>query len=192
MTQPAALFRRSTLLAAALLLLVALPASAQFLMFPRIGVSGAPDRYVSEVSVHGTDTFELYVVALPPEDQTAFEQEFGQFQWAVLEACCGGAAVIVSEEYNPACQHDGAPYSGVVTSSEECMSGEVVWLCTLTLQMIVDEPGRYYVAAGPLALAQTCGGDGVVMTDMLVDVNYTSDVTPADATSFSEVKALFD
>ncbi|MEZ4387942.1 MAG: hypothetical protein R3D98_10290 [Candidatus Krumholzibacteriia bacterium] len=193
MARSATPIRRSILsLAALLVLLLSLPASAQYLTFPRIGVSAAPDRYVSEIDVHGDATFELYVVALPPEDQSAFAQEFGEFQWAVLEACCGGAAAIVAEDFNPACEHVGSPYGGVVTTSEVCMSGEAVWLCTLTLQMVVDQPGRYYVVAGPLALAQTCGGEGVVMTDLLVDVNYTTDVTPVETLSLSRIKALFD
>ncbi len=174
-----------------LLVALAVPAMAQ-IVFPRIGVSAAPDRYEPEIAVHGDETFDLHVVALPPEGQAEFDQEFGMFQWAVLEACCGGAAVIVAENYNPDCEHVGTPYSGVVTTSEECMSGSVVRLCTLTLQMVGQEPGRYFVAAGPLELSLTCAGDGVVMTDLMVSVDYTSDITPNEASSLSEVKALFD
>jgi len=192
MTRSLIRIRRSTLVAGCLVVLLAVPASAQFLTFPRIGVSAAPDRYEPEIDVHGDEPFQIHVVAVPPEGQDSLTQEFGQFQWAVLEACCGGAAAIISEEYNPACEHVGTPYAGVVTTSEECMSGEVVWICTLTVQMVVDEPGSYYISAGPLALSQTCDGQDVVMTDLMVYVNYTSDVTPVESTSFSEVKSLFN
>lgn len=192
MTRSIVSIRRSALLAACLVVLLALPATAQFLTFPRIGVSAAPDRYEPEIAVHGAEPFELHVIAIPPEGQQAFDHDFGQFQWAVLEACCGGAAEIIGEAYNLAYEHVGSPYAGVVTTSEECMSGEVVWLCTLTVQMVVDQPGSYYVSAGPLALSQTCDGQDVVMTDLMVYVDYTSDVTPVEASSLSEVKALFN
>jgi len=192
MTRSLVRIHRSALVAACLMVLLAVPASAQYLTFPRIGVSAAPDRYEPEIDVHGDEPFQVYVVALPAEGQAEFTHEFGQFQWAVLEACCGGAAAIIAEEYNPSCEHVGAPYAGVVTTSEECMSGEVVWICTLTVQMVVDEPGSYYIAAGPLALSQTCDGQDVVMTDLMVYVNYTSDVTPVESTSLSDVKGLFN
>lgn len=184
--------RRAALVAACFMVLLAVPSAAQYLTFPRIGVSAASDRYEPEIDVHGDEAFQIHVVALPAEGEEALTHDFGQFQWAVLEACCGGAAAIIAEQYNPAYEHVGSPYAGVVTTSEECMSGEVVWICTLTVQMVVDEPGNYYIAAGPLALSQTCDGQGVVMTDLMVFVNYTSDVTPVESTSLSDVKALFD
>ncbi len=126
------------------------PASDQF---PRVGLSPRPDHYEPYLDVHGQVPFEVYMIVLPAEGNTLMEHEYRSFNWAVLEACCGGAASIVGESYNPACQHDGTAYGGVVTTVEECVSGEVLLLCTLTLQMVIDEPGSYYVIAGPLALA---------------------------------------
>lgn len=182
---------RLSLLALALTMLLTASASAQLIYFPRIGVSASPTEYVPTVEVHGDETFELYVIALPPENEPVFQHDYGTFSWLLLEACCGGAADLLSEEYNPACTHDGGVYTGVVSSNEECMDGEVAWLCTLTLQMNEDTPGTYYVVAAPNAQAVTCGGEDVTMTDMLVTVNYTVSVTPNEATSLSEVKSLF-
>jgi len=167
-------------------------AMAQFIAFPRIGVSASPTEQVSEIDVHGSETFELYVIALPPENEPVFQHDYGVFQWVLLEACCGGSAELVDETFNPACEHEGGIYSGVISSAEECMDGSVAWLCTLTLRMATDDPGRYYVIAAPAAQAVTCAGEDVVMTDMLVNVNYTTDTTPAEATSLSAVKGLFD
>jgi hypothetical protein len=182
---------RRTVTLTALALLLAAPAMAQ-IMFPRIGISAAPDRYVSTVEVYGDETFELYIVALPAEDQVVHQHDYGTFQWAVLEACCGGAAEIIAEDYNPEFEHQGSAYGGVVTTSEECMNGQAVLLCTLTLQMDTDDPGVYYVMAGPLALSQTCAGDDVVMTDMIAFVNYEAGATPVERTSLTAVKDLFE
>ena len=166
-------------------------ASAQYVTFPRVGLSGAPDHYEPWVSVHGQVPFEVYMIVLPAEGNTLMEHEYRSFNWAVLEACCGGAASIVSEDYNPACQHDGTAYGGVVTTVEECVSGEVLLLCTLTLQMDTDVPGNYFVIGGPLGLAYDCAGEGVLMTDMLLQVEFTNDITPVESSTWSDVKDLF-
>lgn len=176
----------------ALTVLLATAASAQYVQFPRIGVSAAPDRYEPTIDVNDNGPFQMYIIALPPEDQATFGHQYGQFHWALLEACCGGAAALIDQEYNPLYTHAGGIYDGVTTSSEECIEGEVALLCTLTLQMIEDDPGQYFVMGGPMALSETCGGEGVVFTDLVATVNYLSDATPNEATSFSEVKSLFD
>ncbi|MBD3222774.1 hypothetical protein GF314_16205 [bacterium] len=183
---------RRTVLIAALALLVASAASAQFIQFPRIGVSAAPDRYEPSIDVHGDEIFEMYIVALPPDGEPLLQHDYGTFHWWLLEACCGGAAELIDQEFNPELEHEGSVYAGVITSSEECMDGEAVLLCTLRLQMVVDEPGQYFVMGGPMALSQTCDGEDVVMTDLVTSVNYINDATPVEQTSLTEVKALFE
>lgn len=174
-------------------LLAAAPAAAQYLTFPRVGVSAAEDAYVTELNVEGDELFELHVVLLPREDQSALQEDYGMVHWGVLEACCGGAAQVVDAVYNPALEHEGGVYSGVYSTGEECMDGEAVWLATLILRMTENQPsGRYYVIAGPMSVAQTCGGDDVVLTDLIAHVNYTNDVTPVERSSLSAVKALFE
>jgi hypothetical protein len=183
---------RGALLVLIATLLVASAASAQYVTFPRLGLSGAPDRYEPWVQVHGDETFEVYVIVLPAEGNTVLEHEYATFNWAVLEACCGGAAEIVSEDYNPACVHEGSAYGGVITTLDDCTGGEVIHLSTLTLQMAEDVPaGSYYVVGGPLGLAYDCAGESVLMTDMTVNVEYTSDITPVQGSSWSGVKDLF-
>lgn len=166
-------------------------ASAQYVTFPRVGLSGAPDHYEPWLSVHGQVPFDVYMIVLPAEGNTLMEHEYQSFNWAVLQACCGGAASILSESYNPVCQHDGTAYGGVVTTVEECVSGEVLLLCTLTLQMDTDVPGNYFVIGGPLGLAYDCAGEGVLMTDMILQVEYTNDITPVESSTWSDVKDLF-
>lgn len=183
------------LLAAFLLqLAIVTTALAQYPSFPRLGLSTAPDRYELDIAVHGDETFELHVLVLPPDGETLHEHQYRSFQWAVLEACCGGAAVILDEEYNPACQSEGDTLGGMVTEFDECVGGDVIHLATLTLQMAIDVPGVYWIIAGPLGLATACSEFGeytVLMTDMLVNVHYTTDVTPAEGTSWTGVKNLF-
>jgi hypothetical protein len=183
------------LLTIALTILVQLalvaPVQAQYPSYPRLGLSAAPDRFELDISVHGDETFELHVVVLPPEGETVHAHDYSYFEWAVLEACCGGAAVILDEDYNPQCQSDGTSLGGIQSVFDECQGGEVIHLATLTLQMAIDQPGIYWIIAGPLDAALTCDGQPVVMTDMLVNVHYTTDVTPVESSSWSGVKNLF-
>ena len=183
---------RAALLATLIVAVSAASASAQYVMFPRIGVSASPDHYQPILELVGEDTFELYVVALPAEDQTTLQQDYGRFHWAVLEACCGGAAAVIETWYNPVYEHEGDPYLGVYSSSEECMNGSIVHLATLSLRMLIDIPGQYYVIGGPLAVARTCEQEDVVLTDLIAYINYQPTVTPTDQTSLSDVKAMFE
>jgi hypothetical protein len=178
----------------ALLLIVLLPAGAadaQEFSFPRLGLSAAPDRYEPVVQVHGRETFEVHVIVLPPAGEKSLDQGYTSFHWALLEPCCGGAAEILSAEFNPAAESTGVLLGGVVTSFDDCAGGEVIHLGTLTARMLVDLPGEYWSIAGPLSQAQACDQEPVVMTDMVVYVNYTTDVMPVESTGLSGVKALF-
>jgi len=181
----------STLAVTLAILGLAAPAAAQYVVFPRLGLSAAPDRYEPNIEVHGDDPFDLWVLVLPPEGEAMLGNEYGSFHWAVLEACCGGAARIVAQDYSPLYQHEGDILFGIVSSAQECGSGDVIELCRLTLQMTVDLSGQYFIIAGPLSLAYTCNLDGVVMTDMMVYVTYVADTTPVEPSSWSEVKSLF-
>jgi len=186
-----ALHRRTALLVALIAVLSALPAAAQFIAFPRLGVSAAPDYYEPSIDVTGDETFEIYVIALPPEDATAFEHVYSQFSWWLLEACCGGAAQLVSQSFEPGFEHEGAVYTGVTSSAVDCVDGSVALLCTLTLEMTGEDTGQYYILAAPSEQALTCEGDPVVITDMLVAVNYDSGELPVESTTLSEIKRLF-
>jgi len=183
---------RVALLAALLCAVVALPAAAQYVTFPRLGVSAAPDHYDPHIEVQGDEPFQLYILAMPPEGEATLGHQFQSFQWTLLEPCCGGAAAIIAEEYHPGCSLEGNPLAGVTMTAEDCLEGDVILLCTLTLEMSATElQGTYFVYAGPMDLAYDCAGEGVVMTDMLVQVEYTPTVSAETTTTFSEVKGLF-
>jgi len=172
------------------LMLVA-SASAQFLTFPRIGLSAAPDHYDPDITVRGEETFELYVLALAADDGVPLPHDFDSFHWAVLEACCGGAAVILESEFSPLCEHEGDVLTGVVTTAADCMGGDYVQICKFTMQMATDVEGLYYIIAGPMSVAQTCDGEEVVMTDMVVNIAFHGDQTPVHTQSLTKVKSLF-
>ena len=182
---------RRLVLVLAALAFGAVAASAQFVTFPRVGLSAAPDRYEPTLAVEGQDPFDVYVIAVPAEGEAVFGHGFTSFEWAVLEACCGGAAEVVTETYNPACQHEGGIYAGVTTTLDACTGGEVILLATLTLQMTVDQSGSYYVIGGPTGLASDCDGGGVLMTDLILYVDYNATSTPVEGSTLSRVKDLF-
>jgi hypothetical protein len=182
-------------MAAALVLLLALPAAAQIVTFPRLGASAAADHHDPEITVDGDEVFELHVLVLPPEGETTLGHDFREFEWVLLEPCCGGAAVVLEIDYNPAFSHEGTLLGGMVSTLQEgeaCATGEVIRLATLQVQMDPETlPGLYYILAGPFGLAYDCAGEPVVMTDMQLAVQYDDDLTPVGRTSLSEVKTLF-
>jgi hypothetical protein len=180
---------RGTVLAV-LLGLLAVPAAAQYTQFPRLGVSAAPDRYVPEIVVANDETFEVHVLVLGPDDDTPLTQGFQSFSWALLEACCGGAADLVGVDLAGPWQHEGSCLGGMLSHSDQCPSGGWYRLATLTLRMATDVPGDYFLLCGPINLAYDCAGDGVVMTDMSLLIHYTND-TPVERTTLGAVKSTF-
>lgn len=186
---------RAGVLAAALVLMLALPATAQLITFPRLGASAAADHYDPEITVDGTEVFSLHILVLPPEGETTLGHDFRDFEWVLLEPCCGGAAIVLDMDLNPAFTHDGTLLGGMVSTLQEgeaCPSGEVIRLATLELQMDPQTlPGLYYILASPFGLAHDCAGEPVVMTDMQLAVQYGGDISPVEGSSLSEVKGLF-
>ncbi len=186
---------RAGMLAAALLLMLALPAAAQIVTFPRLGASAAPDHHAPEITVDGAEVFELHILVLPPDGEATLGHDFREFEWVLLEPCCGGAALVQHIDFNPAFTHEGTLLGGMVSTlqeGQECAAGEVIRLATLQVQMDPQTlPGLYYILAGPFGLAYDCASEPVIMTDMQLAVQYGGDISPVDGTSLSEVKALF-
>lgn len=173
-----------------LLGLLAAPAAAQFTEFPRVGVSAAPDRYVGEITVADDATFEVHVLFLGPDDDTPLAGGFRSVTWALLEACCGGAAELVDVELHGPWQHEGSCIGGMLSYSDQCLTETSYHLATLTLRMATDVPGDYFLLCGPINLAYDCAGVGVVMTDMPVLVHYSTNV-PVERSSLGSVKSSF-
>ena len=175
-----------------LYILTPTPVAAQEVTFPRIGISGAPDHYQPYIEVTGVDPFDIYVIVLPAEGESTLEHNYTSFHWGILESCCGGAATIVGVDYVGSGTHEGTPYTGVTSVGSDCMTGDSILLCTVSLQMTLDRSGDYYVLGGPVSLAYDCEGEGVVMTDMTLFVNYTSEnPTLNGEATLSRVKQLF-
>lgn len=179
-------------LVTAAVLLTAAAEAARYDDYPRLGFSAAADRYTPVIEVRGDEVFALHVIVLPPEGATSLGHDFSTFHWAVMEVCCGGAATVLDEDYNPSCQNDGNLFSGVVTTFEPCAAGDVIHIATITMRMVVEHTGEYVLMAAPLSQAITCDADLVVLTDMMVTVDYTGEGTAVAASSWSEVKSLFD
>jgi hypothetical protein len=174
-----------------LLGLLAVPAMAQFTEFPRLGVSAAPDRYVGEIAVDGDETFEVHVLVVGPDDDTPLDVGFQSFTWALLESCCGGAAELVDVELaGSPWQHEGTTIGGMESYREQCVIEETVYLATLTLQMVTDVPGDYWLLCGPTNVAYDCAGAGVVMTDLPILVRYANEV-PVQRSTLGSLKSSF-
>lgn len=182
----------AAILALGLAAVVAAPASAQYLTFPRLGVSAAPDHYEPEIQVDGDQEFQLYVLVLAPQDETPLTTSFSSFNWAVLQSCCGYDTELVDESYEDGFTHTGTALGGVVCDADGCRGGDYVRLATLTFRMITNYPGDYFMMCGPVTYQQACDGSNVVFTDLNVVIHYTVDgQTPVENQSWGAVKALF-
>jgi len=184
------------LAALATLLLAAAPAAAQYIVFPRIGLSVEPDRYERTIEVTGREPFQLHAICVGPEDGEPLATGIAELKWGILEACCGGAAQVLDVQFDPVCQSEGNLYD-IVTSTPAataCLQQDMIHLATVTLQMAENVPeGLYYVVAGPRYPGLDCEGENVILSDLTVDVIYThaEGQTPTEATSWGDVKALY-
>lgn len=176
---------------AVVLMLLAGSAAAQFTTFPRIGASAAPDRYVGEIAVAADETFQVHVLVLGPDDETPLTRGFRSFAWAILEACCGGAAEVVDVDFGGPWQHEGDCIGGMVSTNDACPGDGWYRLTTLTMRMLDDRPGEYYLMCGPIGLAYDCAGAGVVMTDLPLVIHYAGGVA-TESTTLGAVKSSFD
>jgi hypothetical protein len=162
--------------------LLALPASA----LPRLGVSAAPDRYVSEISVPQGETFQVHVLV----DATPLQQGFQSFNWAILQACCGGAATVLSVESADGWQNEGTCLGGMLSTWDDCAAQASYRLATLTMRMVTPESGDYFLMCGPIGLGYDCAGAGVLMTDLPLVIHYAGSV-PAERSTLGSVKCRF-
>lgn len=173
-----------------LLGLLAAPASAQFTQFPRLGVSAAPDRYVGEIAVLDDATFEVHVLVLGPDDDTPLDRGYLSFTWALLEACCGGAAELVDVQLAGPWTHEGSCIGGMESYTDSCLTAGSYRLATLTLRMATDVPGDYWLLCGPINLAYDCAGEGVVVTDLPLLVRYANEV-PVERATLGSIKSSY-
>jgi hypothetical protein len=173
-----------------LLGVLAAPATAQFTDLPRLGVSAAPDRYVGEITVQDDATFEVHVLVLGPDDDTPLDLGFLSFTWALLEACCGGAAELVDVALADPWIHEGSCIGGMESYSEQCITAGSYRLATLTLRMATSVSGNYWLLCGPINLAYDCAGEGVLMTDLPLLVRYANNV-PVERATMGSVKSSF-
>jgi len=189
------LARRVALLAVLASLAIALPAAAQYVTFPRLGATASLDHHDGFIEIHGDEVFELHILVMPPEGEPTLGHDYQQFEWVLLEPCCGGSATVLDIDYNPALTHEGTLLSGITSTlqdGQECLTGEMIHLATLTLQMDGQTlRGTYFILAGPFGLASDCAGEGVLMTDMQLAVDYFPDITPVEGSTFSDVKRIF-
>ena len=179
-------------MAGLVLIVWAAAAGAQTPQFPRIGLSTSPDYHSEFISVAMDEPFDLHMLLLPPENGDPLF-DVSMVRWAVFQVCCGGVASVEAVNYTTELEHEGHPFDGVTSVANDCITDEIVHLATITFTLHADNPGVYLMVAGPTDWAQECGGENVVLMDMvvLVDLYDPDDQTPVEQKSWGSVKATY-
>ena len=178
------------LLAGVVCLLLAVPATAQ-MEYSRLGLSASPDAYVPSIEVSSDEYFTLYVLAKGPDGSNELPFDIASIPWAVFAPCCGASYEIVGIELNPLMEHDGIPFSGVVSSSEICIDENYLVLATITFDIWVEFPGNYLLPAGAIGPAIDCDGNSHFFFDMTVEAVVDGGLTPSNLSTWGEIKAMY-
>lgn len=191
-TQPKYSNRLFLAVAAALLLVMVLSATAARAQFPRIGISASADEYIESMDVVLNEEFTIYVCVFGVDSETPLEQEFSSLSWVLHQVCCGASLTVQDVEYSPEFQHEGEPHQGVVSSSEVCVDEPSILLATLTMTMFSDEDGEYLAACGPYQQPEDCEGGNPLLMALPMTLNLTGAGSVAtDDSSLEHLKSLY-
>jgi hypothetical protein len=172
-----------------LALLLGTAAQAQPLdSYSRLGLSAAPDAFVSELTIQPGETFVLYVIAVGPQ-YGPLPFDVAEANWAVYAACCGLQAEIVDVQYADGMTHTGQPLGGVKSELPVCYEGDVIMLAAVTFRFLRDTPSTYLMAAGASGPLYDCSGEIHLLMDLAVDVTVAGSLTPDGRQSWGSVKA---
>jgi hypothetical protein len=174
----------------ALLLLVAGAARAQE-EFPRIGLSASRDVYLDHITVDMGATFTLYAMAFGHTPGQPLGETVLSLPWVIHQVCCGAVLDLQDMELNPDLIHDGHPLAGMVTSSEQCLDQDSIWLATLTVRVAAELPGDYLWAAGPYGPVENCEGTNPFFMAMPVTITFEGEPTPTTDHAWGAIKSLY-
>ena len=169
------------------------PVSAQAqLPYPQLGFSAVADSHVDSVAIDVGETFTLYVNMFGPETGGPIDQDFASISWVVLSVCCGATLDVHDVQFNPAFDHSGGPYQGVLsTPVDGCIDEPMLNLATLTVTLDAPNPGEYLMSAGPFLNAADCTGGSPIVVDLPIRVVVSGEFTPNEARSWGALKSLY-
>jgi hypothetical protein len=164
------------------------PSSAQVITeYPHLGLSAAPDSYVSYKEIQPGEPFTLYMIMIGPYAQP-LPFDFVQTRWAVYAVCCGATADITGVRYPDNIQHEGEPIGGVSSVVENCLDADVITLAEIDFLLLLNSPGAYLMAAGAIGPTLDCQGSTHLLMDLAVEVLVP---VPNRTRSWGEIKALY-
>jgi len=184
------LLRRRTLPFVLVVILLSAGMAAAQAPEARLVFSADDEEFVADIAVANlVEEFTLYVMitAIPGETKVNFDAS--RFSWAVLEACCGSSLLVQDVRFNPAWEHQGNPFGGVISSSEICLSDDYYILAEVDLVIDAPEPGPYVAGIIPLEMAVDCDNGGRQMMGWGTTI-HVGGVAAGDD-SWSAVKARY-
>lgn len=131
-----------------------------------VGLSGATDRYLDNVSAPDGEAVTIHVCAFGGEDGETLEQSLTVIRWVVLQACCGASLELLDVTFNPEFQHAGNPLAGVVSTLNGCRTDDAIWLATLRVRLRAPRPGSYLWLAGAFGPSEDCEGVEIRPNDL--------------------------
>ncbi|MFH1845921.1 MAG: hypothetical protein ABIF77_22280 [bacterium] len=171
--------------------LVSVDATAQSPeIFPRLGLSAAPDEYVSSLEIDAEESFTLYIILSGP-NHGAIQFEFSTVSWLLHVACCADIARILDVEYPAGMQHEGNPLAGVNCTLPACQTGDVLLLATVTFQLYRPVGGFYFMSAGIAEALYDCAEEFQIVTEGSVTVMASTSQTPAGNPTWGQLKLMY-
>jgi hypothetical protein len=156
--------------------------------YSRLGLSAAPDAFVSELTIQPGETFVLFVIAVGPQ-YGPLPFDVAEANWAIYATCCGQQAEIVDIQYADGMTHTGHPLGGVKSEMPICYEGDVISLAAITFRFFRDTPSTYIMAAGASGPLYDCAGEIHLLMDLAVDVTVAGSLTPVPKLSWGSLKA---
>ena len=176
-----------------LCLVVLLPAAsfAQWEPDSRLGLSAAADEYVDHLEPDIDSPFTLYVILTGLSETEPLTFDLQTVTWLVHTVCCGDSPVgVVSMVQAPGFVTEGDPYDVLETVTLDCHGGDTVLLATITFDWLLEGATEFLLSAGAVTAALDCEDDAHLLQTITVAITG-QDPTPAESSSWSQIKALF-
>jgi hypothetical protein len=159
--------------------------------YPRIGLSAARDVYLDQITVQPGEAFTLYATVMGPNPGMGLNQPLQSLAWVIHQVCCGGVIDVLNIEYNPDLHHEGHPLAGVVSTADNCLDQDSIWLATLTVRMVPGTVDSILWAAGPYGAIRDCDGQSPVFLGQAVTILPEGSSTPNEPSPWGHVKAMY-
>lgn len=167
-------------------------ADAQWEPTARLGLSASSSSYVPTIAPSVGEPFTLYVVLTGMAADMPLSFGLDSVTWLIHTECCGDTPVgVTSLTYADGIVASGDPYEAVTTTLMDCPDTGTVLLATARFEWLLEGEQQFLLSAGAITAALACDESAHLLQTLTVSVEG-QDPTPVAASTWSNVKSLFD